>query len=123
MCFNGGDCQCLVHLLSSFEGDVRSRPGNLVFVTCRGSNGDVPISGCAMELADADVVVATAEGCVRDLDQKAVETAGDQAVGFVRVPVTAVSISKPRSWGGPKTQQYHVLALARAYARRLQRPR
>ena len=72
-------------------------------VTCRGSSGEVPITGWAIELADADVVVATAEGCVNDLDQKAVETAGDQAVGFVRVPVTAASTSKPGNWGGPKT--------------------
>ena len=49
--------------------------------------------------------LGTADSSVDDLDHKVVEKAGDQAVGFVQVPVTAASTSKPGNWGGLKTTE------------------
>ena len=60
----------------------------------------MPLTGWAVELADADVVLGTSGDCLASLEQKATEQVGDHTVGFVRVPVAAVSTAKPSGWVG-----------------------
>ena len=77
--------------------------GDLLFVTLRSNGADLPVTGWAVEVSEEDVILSTGVGILADTPHKFVAKAGDQEVGFVRVPASAATSSKPSGWKGPKT--------------------
>ena len=77
--------------------------GDLLFVTLRSNRVDLPVTGWAVELSGDDVILSSGVEALTGTAQKIVAKAGDQEVGFVRVPASAATTSKPSGWKGAKT--------------------
>ena len=72
------------------------REGTQVFCLLKGASGqqDTKICGVAIEILGADAIVA----CSADLLPSSVAVVKREEVGFLRLPISALVINRPKRW-------------------------
>ncbi|CAE7470809.1 hypothetical protein AK812_SmicGene44686 [Symbiodinium microadriaticum] len=79
--------------------------GDVAFLSCSGANGHVAVTGWIVELPGADAVVGTTADSVKSLEHKLQCKEGGNSLGFVRAPVSALVLDRPREWPGPRLSE------------------
>ena len=88
--------------------------GDVVYLTCRSSSGDKPISGWIVELGEGEIVIATNPRAAEGLQNKLEGKSGDTSVAFLRVPAASVTESQPSNWSGPRVRELLGLEISKA---------
>ena len=79
--------------------------GDVVYLTCRSSSGDKPVSGWIVELGEGEIVIATSVKAAEGLSNKLEGKSGDTSVAFLRVPSASATESQPSNWTGPRVRE------------------
>ncbi|CAE7463493.1 unnamed protein product [Symbiodinium sp. CCMP2592] len=74
--------------------------GDVVYVVCHGSAGDVPVTGWIVELAGSEAFLATPVSSVTGVPNQAKGKSHGAEIAFIRVPTNTISLSRPDNWSG-----------------------
>ncbi|CAE7035325.1 unnamed protein product [Symbiodinium sp. CCMP2592] len=74
--------------------------GDVVYVVCHGSAGDVPVTGWIVELAGSEAFLATPVSSVTGVPNQAKGKSHGTEIAFIRVPTNTISLSRPDNWSG-----------------------
>ena len=94
---------------------------DLVYFLADGPAAPLPILGWVVSLPGADVIVGTTVESLTGLSQTISERQGDQQVGFLRVPQSAVSTQSPLEWEGLKPKDVPPLKVCQAAWKRAEK--
>ena len=83
---------------------------DVVYLNCAGPSGPIPVCGWVVSTGGADVVIATASGILKGVEQVVQGKHSDIQIDFIKVPATSVTLSSPSTWEGPKPKDLPPLA-------------
>ncbi|CAE7654091.1 unnamed protein product [Symbiodinium sp. CCMP2592] len=76
--------------------------GDVAFLSCSTADGHVAVTGWIVELPGTDAVVGTIADSVKTLEHKLQCKEGGHSLGFVRAPISALVLDRPKDWTGPR---------------------
>ncbi|CAE7366038.1 unnamed protein product, partial [Symbiodinium microadriaticum] len=76
--------------------------GDVVFVVCHGSAGDIPVTGWIVELEESEAFLAAPLASVAGVPNQAKGKSHGVDIAFIRVPVSSLSLNRPENWSGLK---------------------
>ncbi|CAE7562740.1 unnamed protein product [Symbiodinium natans] len=79
--------------------------GNIAYVRCHGSAGQVPVTGWIIALEGDEAILATTPSGVKEVPNQATAQGHGLNVAFIRVPSASLALTKPEEWQGPKLSE------------------